>query len=132
MDGVLCTLATTQTGVGMVPDVTVVVTSPLASDVADVVDKVIPPGALAGTILKSTSTPDLPLLLLSTTLNLTTEFFGSVAAPDVCVPMMAGVADTNFILFIAGKATLMVVWAVPHPVTDAVITSVAEEQLLSV
>lgn len=91
-----------------------------------------PPGALEGTRLKSTSTPDLPLLLLSTTLNLTTEFLGKVAAPAVLVPMMDGVAERNLMLLTAGSATLMVVFTEFPPVTDAVIKSVEEAQLLSV
>lgn len=128
--GVLCTFATTQTGVGTVPEVSEVVTSPLASDVAEVGDSVIPPGTLIGNRLKSTSTPALPLLLLSTTLNFTRELFGNVAEPVVEVPMIAGVADTNCILLVAGMATV-IVELTDAPVTEAVITSVPEAQLLS-
>ena len=105
------TVATTQRGVGTVPEVTIVVTYPSASDVADAGEKVIPPGALSGRILKSTSTPALPLLLLSTTLNSTTELFGSVAAPAVWVPIIAGVADTNWILLVAGGTTVIIALA---------------------
>ena len=126
----LCTFATTQTGVGTVPEVSEVVTSPLASDVAEVGDSVIPPGTLIGNRLKSTSTPALPLLLLSTTLNFTRELFGNVAEPVVEVPMIAGVADTNCILLVAGMATV-IVELTDAPVTEAVITSVPEAQLLS-
>jgi hypothetical protein len=90
----------------------------------------IPPGALAGTRLKSTSTPALPLLFLSTTWNFTIELFDNVAAPTVLVPMIGGVADTNCILLTAGRATVIVALAVA-PVTEAVITSVPEAQLLS-
>jgi hypothetical protein len=116
--------------VGTVPEESVVVTSPLESDVACVADNVIPPGALAGNIVKSTTTPDLPLLLLSTTLNFTTELVGNDAALAVEVPMMEGVADTNCILLVAGAATVIVALA-ESPVTDAVIKSVPEAQLLS-
>ena len=65
------TVATIQTGVGTVPEESVVVTTPLASDVADVADNVNKLVGLAGTVVKTTCTPDLPLLLLSTTLNFT-------------------------------------------------------------
>jgi hypothetical protein len=44
--------------------------------------------------------------------------------------MIVGVADTNCILLAAGRATVIVALAVA-PVTDAVITSVPEAQLLS-
>jgi hypothetical protein len=44
--------------------------------------------------------------------------------------MIAGVADTNCILLMAGTATVIVALAVA-PVTDAVIKSVPEAQLLS-
>lgn len=128
----LRTVATTQTGVGMVPEVTVVLTSPLTSDDADVLDRTMPPGALAGTRLKSTHTPAFPLSLLSTTLNFTTEFLGSVAAPAVLVPIIVGVAETNLMLLTEGSATLMVVLTEFPPVTEAVIRSVADEQFLSV
>ena len=130
IDGLLFKLATTQTGVGTVPDVTDVVTSPLVSDVACTGENVMPPGALAGNRLKLTNTPALPLLLLSTTLNFTRELFGNVAAPAVLVPIMGGVADTNWILLISGGTTVMVT-DLESPVTDAVITSEPIAQLLS-
>ena len=125
------TIATTQTGVGTVPEVSEVETSPLASDVADVGVSVTPPRRPAGSRLKSTSTPGTPLLLLSTTLNSTRELLGNVAAPAVEVPMMEGVADTNCILLAIGVATLIVLLALAPPVTVAVITSVPALQLLS-
>lgn len=126
----LCTLATTQTGVGTVPEVTEVVTYPSASDVAEVEERLTPPRGPVGSRLKSTSTPALPLLFISTTLNFTRELCGNVAAPVPLVPMIAGVADTNCILLVAGRATVIVALTVA-PVTDAVITSVPEAQLLS-
>src|SRR5271169_4651018 len=107
MVGETSTFATTQTGVGTVPEETEVVTYPLESDVAEVGVNVIPPGALAGIRLKSTTTPPLPLPFSSTTLNFTREFFGNVGALAVEVPMIEGVADTNCILFVAGVATVI-------------------------
>ena len=130
IDGLLLNLATTQTGVGTVPDVTAVVTSPLMSDVAWTGESVMPPGALAGKRLKLTSTPALPLLLLSTTLNFIRELFGNVGALAVFVPIMDGVADINWILLISGGTTVMVT-DLEFPVTDAVITSEPIAQLLS-
>jgi hypothetical protein len=44
--------------------------------------------------------------------------------------MMEGVADTNCILLVAGVATVIIALA-EAPVTDAVIKSVPEAQLLS-
>ena len=124
------TVATTQTGVGTVPEESVVVTSPLASDVADEADNVNKLVGLWGTVVKSTRTPDLPLLLLSTTLNFTTELVGNDAALAVEVPIMEGVAETNCILLVAGGATVIVALA-ELPVTDAVIMSDPKAQLLS-
>ena len=128
--GSLRTFATTQTGVGIVPEESVVVTSPLASDVADKADNVNKSGELGGTVVKSTSIPCLPILLLSTTLNFTIELVGNNAVLAVEVPMMEGVADTNCILLGAVGATVISMKAVA-PVTDAVILSVPELQLLS-
>ena len=125
-----CTVATTQTGVGIVPEESEVVTYPSASDVADEADNVNKLVGLAGTVVKSTSTPGLPLLLLSTTLNFTRELVGNDAALAVEVPMMEGVADTNCILLVAGVATVIVALA-EKPVIDAVIKSVPEAQSLS-
>ena len=125
-----CTVATTQTGVGIVPEESEVVTSPLASDVADEADNVNKLVGLAGTVVKSTSTPDLPLLLLSTTLNFTRELVGNDEALAVEVPMMEGVDDTNWILLVAGGTTVIVTF-LASPVTDAVITSDPKAQLLS-
>jgi hypothetical protein len=116
--------------VGTVPEESVVVTSPLASDVADEADNVNKLVGLGGTVVKSTRTPDLPLLLLSTTLNFTTELVGNNAALAVEVPMISGVADTNCILLVAGRATVIVALA-ELPVTDAVIKSDPKAQLLS-
>ena len=67
------TVATTQTGVGTVPELTETVTYPEASDVDEVEDNATPPGALEGIRVKSTSTPALPLLLISNTWNFTSE-----------------------------------------------------------
>jgi hypothetical protein len=116
--------------VGIVPEESVVVTSPLASDVADEADNVNKLVGLAGTVVKSTRTPDLPLLLLSTTLNFTRELVGNDAALAVEVPMMEGVAETNCTLLVAGRATVIVALA-ESPVTDAVIVSDPKAQLLS-
>ena len=132
LSNVPCTVATTQTGVGIVPEESVVVTSPLASDVADEADNVNKLVGLAGTVVKSTSTPDLPLLLLSTTLNVTRELVGNDEELAVEVPMISGSADTNCILLVAGAATVIVALALAPPVTDAVIKSVPELQFLSV
>jgi hypothetical protein len=76
--------------------------------------------------VKSTRTPDNPLLELSTTRNRTSELVGSDAALAVDVPMMEGVADVNWILLVAGGDTVMVALAV-SPVTEAVMTSVPEQ-----
>jgi hypothetical protein len=86
LSDVPCTVATTHRGVGTVPEERVVVTSPLASDVADEEDNVNKLVGLGGTVVKSTRTPDLPLLLLSSTLNFTTELVGNNAALAVEVP----------------------------------------------
>ena len=123
-------VATTHTGVGTVPDVSEVVTYPLESDVAEEGVHTIPPGALEGIKVKSTSTPAFPLLLVSTTWNSTTELCTKVEALADEVPRTAGVADINCILLVAGMATVIVALAV-SPVTDAVITSVALPQPLS-
>ncbi len=123
----ICTLATAQTGVGTVPVLTETVTNPLASDVAEAGEYVTPPGILTGSRLKSTSTPATPLLMLSTTWNFTRELCGNV---DPKIPMLAGTADINWILFAAGMATVIVALAVA-PVTDAVIKSVEVAQPLS-
>jgi len=90
-----CTVATTQTGVGTLPEESVVVTSPLASDVADKADNVNRLVGFGGTVVKSTTTPGLPILLLSTTLNFTIELGGNNAVLAFEVAMMEGVADTN-------------------------------------
>ena len=124
------TVATTQTGVGIVPEESEVVTSPLTSDVADIAEISSPPGLLAGTTVKSTMTPGLPLLLLSTTLNFTTELVGNNAELAVEVPIISGSADMNCILLIAGRVTVIVALT-DAPVTDAVIKSVPAAQLLS-
>lgn len=87
----------------------------------------IPPGALTGSRLKSTSTAGTPLLLLSTTWNFTRELCGN---GDPLIPMIVGIADINCILLAAGMATFIVALAVA-PVTDAIITSVPEPQPLS-
>jgi hypothetical protein len=70
--------------------------------------------------------------LLSTTLNFTRELVGNDEELAVEVPMISGVADTNCILLVAGMATVIVALALAPPVTDAVIKSVPELQLLSV
>ena len=127
MVGLLTIVATTQTGVGTVPEVSAVETYPSASDVACPAEIVTPPGTVAGDILKRTITPAIPLLLLSTTRNFTTELFDNDAAPTVLVPMISGVADTNCILLAAGPATVSVA-LLEDPVTDAVIKSVVEAQ----
>jgi hypothetical protein len=115
--------------VGTVPEETEVVTYPLESDVAEVGVNVIPPGALEGIRLKSTTTPSLPLLFSSTTLNFTREFLGSVAAPAVEVPMIDGVAEMNCILLVAGVETVINALAVAPLVMDATIVSVPEHPL---
>jgi len=116
--------------VGIALEESVVVTSPLASDVADEGDNVNRLGELGGTVVKSTTTPGLPILLLSTTLNFTIELVGNNAVLAVEVPMMEGVADTNCILLRAVGLTVISMKAVA-PVIDAVILSVPELQLLS-
>ena len=83
----------------------------------------IPPVALAGTRVKSTSTFPTPLLLLSITWNFTTELFDNVVAPVVLVPMIDGVADINCILLALSGRIVMFALTVA-PVTDAVIVSV--------
>jgi hypothetical protein len=93
-----CIVATTQTGVGTVPEERETDTSPLESDVAEVSDNVIPPGAVVGDIVKSTRMPGIPLLVLSTTLNFTRELVGKDEVLAVLVPMIWGSADTNWIL----------------------------------
>ena len=129
MVGSASTCATTQTGVGTVPEETEVVTNPLVSDVADVGVNVIPPGALAGIRLKSTRTPALPLPFSSTTLNFTREFLGNVGALAVEVPMIEGVADTNCILLVAGVLTVINILAVAPLVKVAIIVSDPEHPL---
>jgi hypothetical protein len=91
-------VATTQTGVGTVPEERETDTSPLESDVAEVADNVIPPGAVVGDMVKSTRIPGIPLLVLSTTLNFTRELVGNDEVLAVLVPMISGSADTNWIL----------------------------------
>jgi len=93
--------------VGIVPEESEVVTYPSASDVADEADNVNKLVGLAGTVVKSTSTPGLPLLLLSTTLNFTRELVGNDEELAVEVPMISGVADTNWILLVAGARQLL-------------------------
>lgn len=107
MVGLLRTVATTQAGVGIAPEESVVVTSPLASDVADKADNVNKLVGLGGTVVKSTTIPCLPILLLSTTLNFTIELVGNNAVLAVEVPMIEGVADTNCILLRAVGVTVM-------------------------
>ena len=68
-----CIVATTQRGVGTVPELTATVTFPEESDIAEVADNMIPPRKPGGSRLKSTCTPSMPLLWLSTTWNVTTE-----------------------------------------------------------
>jgi hypothetical protein len=91
-------VATTQTGVGTVPEVTVVVTNPLSSDVPVAGSSETPPGTVAGRRLKATPIPGLALPLLSTTLNVTSEVCGNVDEPVPFLPMVAGIADINCIL----------------------------------
>lgn len=125
------TVATIQTDVGTVPEVTEVVTNPPASDVAEVGVNVTPPGVMLYNRLKVTGMPGMPLLLASTTLNFTIELFDSVGALAVEVPMIFGVADTNSILLATGAKTVIVVLELAPPATDAVIVSVPELQRLS-
>ena len=124
-----CTRASTETGAGTLPEVTEAVTSPFASVLAELGASVTPPGAPDCSRLKSTSTPALPLPVLSTTLNFTTELCGS-DEPAPWMPITAGDADTNCMLLAAGVATVMVVLT-EAPVTDAVMASLPEAQLLS-
>lgn len=82
----------------------------------------IPNDASLGTRLKSTSTPLLPLLFASRTLNVTREL-----SPPVL--MISGVAETNCMLLVTGVATVIILLAVDPPATDAVIVSAPEQPL---
>jgi hypothetical protein len=96
-----------------------------------VADKEGPSGGVPPGVKENpTTTPDMPLLELSTTLNLTRELVGRDDELAVEVPMMEGVADVNCILLAAGGATVIVALLV-SPVTDAVIASELVPQPLS-
>lgn len=126
----LASVATTQTGVGTVPAISETLTYPSASLLPESADKYNPPGLLLGITLKVTVCPFTPVLLLSTTLNLTTELVCSDEELAVEVPMVEGVADTNWILVTVGAATVIFALLVLiAPVTEAVMVSVALQPL---
>jgi hypothetical protein len=107
--GAIVVVATTQRGVGTVPEVTVVETVPSLPESAEEGEKVTPvPETFGGSRLKATFTPDLPVFVLSTTLNVTTELCGNAAEPVPLTPIIAGLADTNCILLTCVGWTVMV------------------------
>lgn len=126
----LASVATTQTGVGTVPAISETLTYPLESVMPELADKYRPPGLVSGMTLKFTVCPFTPVLVLSTTLNLTMELVCSDEELAVEVPIVEGVADTNWILVAIGAATVIFALLVlVAPVTDAVIVSIALQPL---
>jgi hypothetical protein len=126
--GATVVVATTQRGVGTVPEVTVVETVPSLPEFAEEGENVTPvPETLVGSRLKATLTPCLPVFVLSTTLNLTRELCGNSGEPVPLTPIIFGLADTNCILLNRVGWTVIFAADVAPLVTDAVIVSITAD-----
>src|SRR3990170_2833857 len=119
--------AVTLTGVLTVPELTVVTTSPLASEVA--VSGVGGASVIPPTVVLNPNVTAFPLIgfpPVSNTLNRTCD---ASTPPIPFKEMLLGVADTNWIEPVAGVLTTKLVEADVTPAIEAVMTSVPAQPL---